>query len=77
MQNRALREKNRKAPADPIPLQRDASILDWLEGTGRLIARDTAESAEAKEEEEIVALMGADSSDYEEDDDDDELDMDE
>ena len=76
MQNRALRERDRKDPAEPIPLQRDASILDWLEGTGRLIARDTSESSDEKEEEEIVALMGSDNSDYD-DDDDEELDMDE
>jgi len=77
MQNRALREKNRKDAADPIPLQQDASILDWLEGTGRLIARDSSESSALEEEEEIVALMGADSNDYDDDDDDDELDMEE
>lgn len=77
MQNRALREKNRKDPAEPIPLQQDASILDWLEGTGRLIARDTADTTDLEEEEEIVALMGSDGADYDDDDDDDELDMDE
>lgn len=77
MQNRALRAKKRQEPADPIPLQQDASILDWLEGTGRLIARDTNESGDLEEEEEIVALMGAESGDFEDDDDDEELDMEE
>jgi len=76
MQNPALRGQSRKENATPIPLQHDASILDWLEGTGRLLARDNAESTFTDNDEEISDLMGVDDSDYD-DDDDDMLDLDE
>jgi len=76
MQNPALSGKSRKENATPIPLQHDASILDWLEGTGRLLARDVVESSFTDNDEEISDLMGVDDSDYD-DDDDDMLDLDE
>lgn len=79
MRNPALHEIPRSQPAAVIPLQRDASILDWLEKTGRLIARETADLPEyADEEEEINALMGADDGGFDDidDDDDDSLDLD-
>jgi hypothetical protein len=70
MKNPALRQQDRDEAAVPIPLQQDASILDWLEGTGRLLARDNVEELAKVNEEEISDLMGADDS-YDDDDDDD------
>ncbi|MBD1913501.1 MULTISPECIES: DUF3134 domain-containing protein [unclassified Leptolyngbya] len=75
MHNPALRGQSRKDAASPIPLQHDASILDWLEGTGRLLARDTNDNLIMDNEEEITDLMGADDGDFD-DDDDDMLDLD-
>jgi hypothetical protein len=72
MHNPALREEPRDRPAAPIPLQRDASILDWLESTGRLLARDSGESDYPEDEgEELNDLMAGDEGTYDLDDDDD------
>ncbi|MEM6425220.1 MAG: DUF3134 domain-containing protein [Cyanobacteria bacterium P01_H01_bin.119] len=76
--NPSLRQIPREEHAAIIPLQQNASILKWLEGTGRLIPRETVEVVkEEKEEadnEEIADLMGNDGFD---DDDDDNLEVDE
>lgn len=71
MENPALHEHARSKPANVIPLQRDASILDWLESTGRLLARDPQESDFKDEEAEINELMAGDDASYDTDDDDD------
>lgn len=71
MYNPALRQYPRSQAAPVIPPQQDASILDWLEGTGRLLARDVQELDYRDEEEEINALMAAEDNSFETDDDDD------
>jgi hypothetical protein len=71
MNNPALHEVPRNQPAAPIPLQRDASILDWLEGTGRLLSREVVELDFLTEEEEINELMSGDDNSFDIDDDDD------
>ncbi|NET34278.1 MAG: DUF3134 domain-containing protein [Cyanothece sp. SIO1E1] len=77
MYNPSLREQPRKQPAAVIPLQQESSILGWLEGTGRLMARDVKESDTA-DEEDITALMVGEDNDFDnDDDDDDDLDLDE
>ncbi|PSB07075.1 hypothetical protein C7B76_28580 [filamentous cyanobacterium CCP2] len=78
MRNPALHQQPRKQPASVIPIQRDASILDWLEGTGRLLSRETSELESAvNDDEEINALMSGDDSSFDiDDDDDDSLDLD-
>jgi hypothetical protein len=77
MHNPALHEVPRSQPAAPIPLQRDASILDWLEGTGRLLAREVADFDYKNDEEEITELMAGDDGAFVlDDDDDDSLDLD-
>ncbi len=75
MYNPSLREYPRRQPAQVIPLQRDASILGWLESTGRLLARDSQDFDYLDNEEEISDLMGGDDDSYDLDDDDDELDL--
>lgn len=77
MRNPALREIPRNQLAEVIPLQRDASILDWLEGTGRLRARESGDFDFADDEEEINELMAGEDNSYDlDDDDDDVLDLD-
>ena len=72
--NPSLSEEIRWRPAAVIPLQHESSILDWLENTGRLIARDVQEKENGPDEEEISELMAVDDVAYDDDDDDIELD---
>ncbi len=71
--NPALRVQRRNQPASLIPTQQQASILDWLESTGRLIAREGTESNFKldDEAEELSDLMLGDDPSYADDDDDD------
>ncbi|MBE9181358.1 DUF3134 domain-containing protein [Oculatella sp. LEGE 06141] len=73
MQNPALRQEPRERPAVPIPLQRDASILDWLESSGRMLARESTDVDYADDEAEINALMAGEDNSYDADDDDDDV----
>jgi hypothetical protein len=70
--NPALRVQRRN-PAALIPTQQEISILDWLESTGRLIAREGTESSLKfdDEAEELSELMLGDDNSYNDDDDDD------
>ncbi len=76
MYNPSLREEPRNKPAAVIPLQHDASILTWLEGTGRLLSRDSSDFDYLDQEEEINALMAGDDGGFDGLDDDDDLDLD-
>lgn len=71
--NPALHEQPRSQPAPVIPQQRDASILDWLESTGRLLARDNGEMDYRDDEEEINELMAGEDNSFDMDDDDDDM----
>jgi hypothetical protein len=69
-----LREQPRNQRAAVIPLKQELSLLDWLQATGRLIARDSHEPDFADEsEEEISEFLGGDDGidDYDFDEDDD------
>ncbi len=74
MYNPALRQQPRSQPASVIPPQENASILAWLESSGRLLAREAGDPDFRENEEEISALMSGEESDY--DDDDDSMDLD-
>lgn len=81
--NPSVRQIPRKDTAEVIPLQRDSSILNWLEGTGRLIPREPVDSiGDEPEPEEIADLMGTEDKDddddpiVDDDDDDDEMSLD-
>lgn len=77
MKNPALHQVPRNQPAAVIPLQRDASILGWLEGTGRMLARDVQDFDYREDGEEITDLMAGEDNAFEADDDDDDaLDLD-
>ena len=74
--NPSLREEPIDQAAAVIPLKQETSILDWLEATGRLLARaeDDIEGY-LDEDEEIDQLMGSDDIVYGDDaiDDDDDI----
>jgi hypothetical protein len=76
--NPALREAPRSEPASVIPAAGNSSILAWLEGTNRLLERDSVASKMSDtEEEEIDELMDGDDNDDDNDyDDDDNLELD-
>ncbi len=70
--NPSLREQPLDQPAAVIPLKHESSILDWLESTGRLLARDEVhlEAGYLDEaDEEISDLMGSDDVGFDDDDD--------
>lgn len=73
MYNPSLREQPLDQPAAVIPLKHESSILDWLESTGRLLARDEANLEAAgyldEADEEISDLMGSDDVGFDDDDD--------
>jgi hypothetical protein len=74
--NPSLRQEPRTQRAAVIPMQQESSILDWLESSGRLLARDNADFDYLDDEEEINELMdGEGSSAFDTDDDDDDLDL--
>ncbi len=67
--NPSVRQIPRQEPASVIPLQRDSSILNWLEGTGRMIPREPIDSVgDEPEPEELADLMGNDDKDDSADD---------
>ena len=73
MKNPALKEYSRNQNAPVLPSLTNASILDWLETTGRLIARENDESQSdyvMSSDEEIDGLM-VDEAAYEDDSSDD------
>lgn len=71
MDNPSLTTEPRYQAAPLLPASSEVSILDWLESTGRLIARDVNDPEYAPDnDDEIAAIMGADDSAYADDDDD-------
>lgn len=75
MMNSPLREQPRLQRASVIPLKQESSLLDWLQSSGRLIARDNHEpDYQEGDEEEIESLMsGDDGIGYDDLDDDDDI----
>ena len=72
MHNPSLREEPVEQLAPIMASRKDASILDWLERSGRLMERDTNERTSLNTEddiEEINALMSGE-DDFDDDDDD-------
>lgn len=63
MYNPSLRQIPRHLPAEVIPLKQQSSLLDWLESTNRLLARD-AQEPDYLHEEEISELMAVEDSPY-------------
>jgi len=76
MNNPSLREQPRHQRATVIPQRQESSILDWLEQTGRLVAREPQDDQYANEEE-IPELLGVEDHTYDDIEDDDELELEE
>lgn len=73
-----LREEPRSQKAAVIRSKHESSLLDWLEASGRLIARDIQEPEYLEAEEEISGLIDVDDPTYDDiEDDDDALDLEE
>lgn len=71
MKNPSLREQPRSEAAPIMESRKDASILGWLENSGRLMERESQEKVTDDEEmEEINALMSGDGDDFDADDED-------
>jgi phosphopantothenoylcysteine synthetase/decarboxylase len=69
MYNPSLREEPREQLAEVIPVKQETSLLDWLEASDRLLAREALDDGFLDDEEEISELMGVDDSSYDDDDD--------
>ena len=55
-------------PADVISAQRDSSLIDWLEASGKMLPRDPYESEKyTEEEEEISGLIAVDDNFHDDD----------
>lgn len=76
MHNPSLREEPRYKPAPTISTRQQVSILDWLNSTGRLIARESDSFDYEDNVEELQELMVGDDGAYDDDDDDAALDDD-
>ena len=76
--NPALTEYSRYQNAPILPTLTNASILDWLETTGRLLARDGEQNDDYNltTDEEIEGLMVDEAAVEDSDDTDDEFDED-
>ena len=69
MLNSPLGEAPRNQRAVLIPLQQKSSLLDWLQASGRLIARDVHESSSSVESGDVESILGVeDGISYDDDD---------
>ena len=73
--NPALKQQNRYEPAPVIAVQRNTSILEWLESQGRLIDRDERDPAiSALDQPNLEEELFEDDNSYQEEDDSDDSD---
>lgn len=74
--NPSLREEPRDQRAAVIPIQQESSILDWLEKSGRLLAREVQEVEVGTPEDvdDINQFISEDDNSFDLDDDNDDLD---
>lgn len=73
--NPSLHQSSRHQRATVSVRRQADSILDWLESSGRLLARDSNDFDYADDEEEINELMAGEDNSFDLDDDDDDLDL--
>jgi hypothetical protein len=73
--NPSLHEEPRNKRASVSAKRQAVSILDWLEASGRLLARDNSDFDYGDDEEEINELMAGEDNSFDLDDDDDDLDL--
>lgn len=63
-----LREEPREQRAAVISSRNESSLMEWLESSGRMIARETQEAEYLEEEEEISELIAVDDITYDDED---------
>lgn len=69
--NPALVQEPRYEPAIVIPLKQEASLLDWLKASNRLIPREVVEVEKTKaSDDDLDVLMDGDDEEFEETSDD-------
>lgn len=69
--NPALVQEPRYEPAIVIPLKQEASLLDWLKASNRLIPREVVEVEKTKPtDDDLDVLMDGDDDDFADDADD-------
>ncbi len=75
--NPSLREEPQSQGAAVIPVQQESSILDWLEKSGRLLAREVqeVEVGVTEDVDDINQFIAEDDNSFDLDDDDDDLDL--
>lgn len=63
--NPALIQEPRYEPAIVIPLKQEASLLDWLKASNRLIPREPVEvEKKVKSDDDLDVLMDGDDDDF-------------
>jgi hypothetical protein len=62
--NPALIQEPRYEPAIVIPLKQEASLLDWLKASNRLIPREPVEVDKLKAEDDLDVLMDGEEEDF-------------
>lgn len=62
--NPALIQEPRYEPAIVIPLKQEASLLDWLKASNRLIPREPVEVEKLKAEDDLDVLMDGEEEDF-------------
>ncbi|PSB01937.1 DUF3134 domain-containing protein [Merismopedia glauca] len=73
MKNPSLRQEPIYQSAPVLPLDQKTSILDWLEETGRLAARNDQDDRFSVAEEDVAEIMTSEDLGYDDFDDDDEV----
>jgi hypothetical protein len=73
--NPSLHEEPRNKRATVSAKRQAVSILDWLQESGRLLARDSSDFDYGDDEEEINELMAGEDNSFDLDDDDDDLEV--
>jgi hypothetical protein len=76
MRNPALHEYPRRKPSPVIPQATNVSILDWLEDSNRLLAREETDVDYSDDEVEINELMAGEDASFDDADDDDDVQLD-
>jgi len=68
MNNPSLRETPRCQPAEVITVNRDLSLIEWLEATGRMLALETNDATDyiPEDEVDIAEIMDSNQDRYEE-----------
>lgn len=61
----SLLEEPADQPARVIPAPQDASILDWLESTGRLMAGPLVDAQFREDDSELIDELAGEEADYE------------